>query len=121
MTEVPSGVEVRCGNILIIGEHRPAIVLELGENCVEVSDVDTDDGKELIHWIGGTVVASYIDRIDDRWSKERMIQAIIAGIDFYAKQARQTRVFPEETRTEWINSALNRLNENYPKDPITLT
>jgi hypothetical protein len=87
---------------------------------VGTAEIGSDQGKELIHWGGGTVVASYIDRVEARWRKERMAQALIAGIDFYARRAKQRRSFLEETRLEWINIALQRLDENYPKPPIIL-
>lgn len=118
MLELPRSFEVQCGSILIIGNHLPAIVLELGNNCVEVADIGTDEGKELIHWEGGTVVASYIDRVEKRWCKERIFQARIVGIDFYAKRRPS---FSKETRERWISSVLKILVENYPKPPITLT
>lgn len=121
MLEVPRSFEVQCGSILIISGHPPAIVLELGTNCAEVSEIGFEEGNEIIYWGGGTVVASYIDSVEERWSLERIAKARIAGIDFYAKRARLRRAFPEAKRHEWINMALQSLNKNYPKPRISLT
>ncbi len=121
MSEVPRGFEVQCGNILIISEYPPAIILDLKDNCVETSEVGSFEGQELIHFGGGTVIASYIDRVGERWSKERMERAIIIGIDFYIRRARQSREFSEEKRLDWINSSIEVLNGSYHKPPIILT
>ncbi len=97
------------------GGHPTCIVFETHEDgYAEAQFVTIQEGQELIHLMGGTIGASDVKRVADRWSEERIIGALRRGIEFDLPNS--TAV----SKQEILERNIDEMCEYYPKPPVEL-